>query len=170
MRNYSYLVLITLYVCFVFSCKKDAASNKSANTALIVGKWLVTQQNTKVYDLNTNVLLKDTTLYFTGANLNLATYNIYNADATAYVTTMPYKKAGSSVPSIDTTSYLHYTILGSSLMLKPNGGGSETDPIIQLTQTNLVLENTQTSRLNAGWGLDINTNYLLVQDSYYTKQ
>ena len=171
MRNTPYLSFILLIACTLFACKKsDTISIKATNTSLISGKWLVYQQNTKVYDLNTNALLKDTTLSYTAKSVSQPWYETYNTDGSAYVTSKPYKKAGSSVMSADTTAYLHYSILGSNLTLKPYGGGIETDPIVTISQTDLNLQKTYNSLPPAGWGLDMATNYLFVVQNYYTKQ
>jgi hypothetical protein len=172
MKNLYNLLLIAIAISTVFSCTKgEIVGGKTQNASLITGKWLVYQQNTKVYDLNDNTLLKDTTLLYSSTNFTQAWYQIYNSDGSAYVTTTPYKKTGSSVMSTDTTSYLHYTITGSSfLKLTKNGGGIETDPILSLTQTDLELQNKYTATPATGWSLDVNTNYLFVVNSYYTKQ
>ncbi len=169
MRNLIYLSLAVFVTCALFSCKKQIVGGKS-NASLLTGKWLLYQQSTKVYDLNSNALLKDTVVDYATTNYPKAWFEIYNIDGTAYITTTPYKKAGATTSSVDTTSYFHYTILGSSVVLSQNGGGSETDPIIQLTQSTLVQEKTQISPPPSGWGLDTNTAYKFVNDGYYNKQ
>lgn len=169
MKN-SHLLLSSLIACAVFSCKKDElAGAKSQYAKLIVGTWKAYQQNTKIYDLTTNELLKDSTVTFTDANASRAFIEIYNADGNAYVTAQS-RKLGAAVATTDTTSYLKYTILGTNLSLKQNIGGSETKPILTLTLTDMGLESLRTGTLNEGWGLSINTSYRIVQGTYYTRQ
>ena len=172
MKKLYHLAFILLLICTLFACQKgEIIGGKTQNASLITGKWLVYQQNTRIFDLNDNSLLKDTTLLYSNTNFSQAWYQIYNTDGTAYVTTTPYKKTGSSVMTVDTISYLHYTIMGSSfLKLTKNGGGIETDPILSLTQSDLKLESKYTATPATGWGLDANTNYLFVVDTYYAKQ
>jgi hypothetical protein len=167
MKNYYYLAIIFFTLSCFYACKKDTI--KKENASLITGSWLVSQQNTRVYDLNTNALLKDTTITYNSANYGQAWYDIYNTDGTAYVTTTPYTKPGSSTLYTDTTSYLHYSILGSSLFIKPTSGGTETDPILQLTLNILTLERTYNGHPLANWGLDVNANYTFVVDTYYSR-
>jgi hypothetical protein len=172
MKNLYHLSLIAICVCALFSCKKDEIiGEKTQKSSYIVGKWLVYQQETKIYDLNSNELLKDTVITYSTSNFGQAWYQIYNTDGSAYITSTPYIKTGATTPSIDTTAYLHYSVLVSNyLKLSLNGGGTETDPILNLTQTDLELEKKYNSTPKTGWGLDTNTSYLIAEDSYYTKQ
>ncbi|MDB5030856.1 hypothetical protein [Mucilaginibacter sp.] len=169
MRNLNYLSLILFCICALFSCKKNEIIGGKSHAALITGKWLAYQQHTMIYDLNTADLVKDTTMLFSSTNPK-AWYEIFNDDGSAYITTIPHKVAGSSVYATDSTSYLHYTILGSVLTVKQNGGGSETDPIIRLTDTDLGLETIFQSNPQSGWGLDVNTSYKYIVDTYYSRQ
>ncbi len=154
----------------MFSCKKDGLSGaKSQYAKLIVGTWKAYQQNTKVYDLTTNELLKDSTINFTDANAGQAFTEIYNADGSAYITEQT-RKMGAKTPTTDTTSYLHYTILGTNLTLKQNIGGTETKPILTLTLTDMGLQSTRTGTLNPDWGLDADTSYKIIEGTYYTRQ
>src|SRR5882757_1455841 len=108
MRNIYYLSLLSFSVCILFSCKKGEIVGGESQAKLITGKWLVFQQHTQIYDLTTTDLVKDTTLLFSATNPQ-AWYEIFNADGSAYITTIPHKVAGSSALVIDTTAYLHYT-------------------------------------------------------------
>jgi hypothetical protein len=166
----SYLLLIPIVLCAIYSCKKEGISAKSQYAKLIVGTWKIFQQNTKVYDLTTNDLLKDSTINFTNGNASKAFFEIYNTDGNAYITSPPAKKPGATIATVDTTSYLTYTLLGSNLTLKQTIGGSTTKPIITLTSTELGLQNTYTGILTAGWKLDANTTYKIIETNYYTKQ
>ncbi|MBC7400308.1 MAG: hypothetical protein H7289_10205 [Mucilaginibacter sp.] len=169
MRN-SQLLLSTLIACAVFSCKKDNLSGAKAQYAkLIVGTWKAYQQNTKVYDLTSNELLKDSTVNFTDANAGRAFTEIYNTDGSAYITAQT-RKLGTTVATTDTTSYLRYTILGANLTLKQSIGGTETKPILTLTLTDMGLQSLRTGTLNEGWGLDVSASYRIVQGTYYTRQ
>jgi hypothetical protein len=169
MKN-SHLILTSFIACAMFSCKKDElAGAKSQYAKLIVGTWKAYQQNTKIYDLTTSELLKDSTINFTDANAGRAFTEIYNTDGSAYVTVQT-RKLGALVATTDTTSYLKYTILGANLNLKQNIGGAETKPILTLTLTDMGLESLRTGTLNEGWGLGSNTSYRIVQGTYYTRQ
>ncbi|MCC8426141.1 hypothetical protein [Mucilaginibacter sp. UR6-11] len=164
-------LLIAFLLLAIYSCKKDDTSGtKSQYAKLIVGTWKSYQQNIRVYDLITDVLLKDSTINFTGSNADKASFEIYNADGSAYVTTPPAKKPGEMMATIDTTGYLNYSILGSTLFLKQTIGGTTTKPILTLTSTELELENTFTGTLTANWGLAVNTTYKIIQATYYLKQ
>jgi hypothetical protein len=142
---------------------------KSQYAKLIVGTWKTYQQNIQVFDLATNQLLKDSSINFTGTNTAGSWSEIYNGDGSAYVTKLT-KKIGASIATTDTTAYLQYTILGSNITLKQNIGGTETKPILTLTMTDMGLQSTYTGTLNAGWGLNTDTPYKIVQATYYTRQ
>ena len=164
------ILLICFIACAIFSCKKDnMAGTKSQNVKLIIGTWKSYQQNIQVYDMTTNVLLRDSTIYLTGSNAGASWSEIYNTDGTAYITKLT-KKIGASVATTDTTNYLQYNILGSNLTLKQNIGGTETKPILTLTMTDMGLQSTYTDILNASWKLDPETSYKVVQATYYTRQ
>ncbi|MDB5004098.1 MAG: hypothetical protein JWQ34_2323 [Mucilaginibacter sp.] len=170
MRN-SHLLLVPILACVIFSCKKDELANAKAQYAkLIIGNWKSNQQNIKVYDLATNELLKDSTVNFTGVFSGRSWYEIYTEDGNAYVTSLPTIKLGNKVATIDTTSYLHYTILGANLTLKQNIGGNTTKPILTLTVSDVGLQNTYVGTLNSGWGLALNTDYKIIEADYYTRQ
>jgi hypothetical protein len=170
MRN-SHLLLVPILACAIFSCKKDELANAKAQYAkLIVGNWKSNQQNIKVYDLATNQLLKDSTVNFTGVFAGKSWYEIYSEDGNAYVTSLPTIKPSAKVATIDTTSYLNYTVFGANLNLKQNIGGNTIKPILTLTVSDMGLQNTYVGTLNTGWGLEVNTNYKIVEADYYTRQ
>ena len=170
MKKHYYLVVLLFLLATFYSCKKtDKLGNKSSqNSTLIIGKWIINQQHTQVYLLEDNSLVKDTLISFSPSNPNQGWFEIYNTDGTAYVTSKPHMAGG--VLTVDTTAYLHYSISGSHLTLKPNGGGSETDPITDLTYNFMMLEKTTNRTPNPTWGLDVNTTYRYVQANYYNKQ
>jgi hypothetical protein len=170
MNKHYYLLVLSLLLGIFYSCKKsDNYGNKSSQySALIAGKWLAYQQHTQVFSLSDNVLVKDTLINFAPSNAFQGWFETYNTDGSGYVTSKPYSHAG--VINADTTAYLHYSISGSHLTIKPNGGGSETDPIVNLTATDMTLEKTNNHTPNTNWGLDDNTTYKFVQDSYYARQ
>jgi hypothetical protein len=166
----SHLLLVPILACTILSCKKDKLAGAKAQYAkLIVGTWKAYQQNTKIYDLTTNNLLKDSTLNFTGTNASRAFTEIYNADGSAYVTVQT-KKMGAAVATTDTTSYLHSSILGANLTLKQDIGGTETKPIITLTATDMGLKSVRTGTLNPSWGLESDVSYKIEETVYYTRQ
>ncbi|TSJ40873.1 hypothetical protein FO440_14130 [Mucilaginibacter corticis] len=165
-----YLLFIPVLLSVLQCCKKDhAAQVKDQYPKLITGTWKSYRQNIKVYDISSNGLLKDSTNDFTGTNAGKSWLEIYNSDGTGYITAPP-RKISANVYATDTTSYLSYTILGNNLTLKQNIGGTQTKSIIILTQTDLELQSTYTSVLNAGWKLDINTSYKITETDYYNHQ
>jgi hypothetical protein len=139
--------------------KRQQIRSAIAICQLIVGTWKSYQQNTKVYDINRNVLLKDSTVSFTNANAGKASFEIYNADGSAYLTSLQPMRQGELAAATDTTSYLNYTILGADLTLKQTIGGSTTQPIVNLTSTHLTLENTYTRYAERRLGIK-NKRYL----------
>ncbi|GAA4102406.1 hypothetical protein GCM10022392_29250 [Mucilaginibacter panaciglaebae] len=153
----------------IYSCKKND-SIRTQYAKLIVGTWKSTGQNTKVYDLSSNELVKDSTITFTGNNANRAWLEIYLANGNSYVTTIPTVKSNTIVATADTTSYLTYTILGSNLLLKQNIGGEATKPILRINTTDMDLESTTTGTLPASWKLGINVSYKITQSTHYIRQ
>ncbi len=164
------LLFVPIFIILTATaCKKDAEMKiSSRNAALIAGKWMSTQRHTIVYSLEDNTLLKDTTVYFDAAHNTNWWFEIYNADGNAYITGKPYKL--NEVTKADTTSFLKYSINGSNIILKPNGGGSETKAIQNLTESNLVLGSVYNGFPRLTWGLDFRTEYHFVEQTYYTKQ
>ncbi|MFD0749402.1 hypothetical protein ACFQZS_04565 [Mucilaginibacter calamicampi] len=169
MKDIRYLLTFVFIVLVATACKKEREVKiSSKNASLIIGNWLSTQRHTLVYSIDNNTLLKDTTINYDAANNINWWFEIYNADGNAFVTGKPYKQ--NNILKADTTSFLKYTINGSSIILKPNGGGSETKTIRSLTETNMALEGIYNAFPRLGWGLDIRTEYHFVEQAYYTKQ
>jgi len=165
-----HLLFISALLFAQFSCKKDkAAQTKDQYPKLIVGTWKSNRQNIKVYDINTSDLLKDSTISFTGANAGRSWLEIYNDGGTAYITSPP-RKISANVVTTDTTTYLTYVIMGDNLTLKQTIGGTETKPIITLSQTDMELQSTYTGLLDTGWGLDVNASYKITETDYYNRQ
>lgn len=163
------LLLLSASILAMYSCKKDD-SLKAQYAKLIIGSWKSTGQNTKVYDLNTNELLKDSTINFTGKTAGSAWFEIYNTDGSSYVTTLPAAKQGTLVATADTTSFLTYNILGSNLILKQTNGGSTAKPILALDNTTMYLQSSSTGNLTSKWGLDVNASYKITVSTHYTRQ
>lgn len=161
------LLFISVLASAMMACKKDD-STKDQNTKLIVGSWKSTGQNTKVYDLTTNDLLKDSTIAFTGKSAALAWVEVYQTNGSGFVTTVPVIKA--KIATADTTSYLSYSILGSNLTIKQSIGGSATKSILELTDVDMDLQSTATGNVAAGWGLDVNASYKITTSTHYAKQ
>ena len=158
-----------LFVVSVTACKKDPEVKiSSKNAALIVGRWMPNHRHTLVYSVNDNTLVKDTTVKFDATNNINWWFEIYNSNGNAFVTGKPYKQ--NEILKADTTSFFKYTINGSNLVLKPNGGGSETKSIAILTETDMALESTYNGLPRLGWGLDFRTEYHFVEQTYYTRQ
>jgi hypothetical protein len=163
-------VLIAFILTFgLFACKKDTISSKEQYSKLIVGTWTSHQQNTKIYDVSSNELLKDSTINFDGETGGRPWSEIFSTDGNAYVTSTS-RKLGATVATTDTTTYSNYSILGTNLTLKQFIGGSQTKPILTLTSTELVLQYSYVGTLNAGWGLNTESTYKIVQATYYIKQ
>jgi len=162
-------LFISVCILAIYSCKKDE-SMKAQYQKLIIGTWKSTSQNTRIYDLNTDELLKDTTINFTGHYANRAWLEIYNKDGSGYVTSLPTNNQNELRPESDTTAFLTYAILGSNLTLKQTNGGSATEPILALDNTDMDLQSTSTGYAPANWGLDTKTLFKITLSTHYTKQ
>jgi hypothetical protein len=170
MKTRNCLLVVPILLGALYSCKKDGDKISFKHSSLIVGNWLVYQKHSRVYNISDNALVKDTTINY-NATANLAWwFELYNADGNAYTTGKPYKLPGSETLHADTTAFLHYTISGSNLMLKTNGGGSETKPILNLTEIDMELESTYNSVPRIGWGLNIDSTYKFIDEVHYKKQ
>lgn len=169
MKTRNYLLVVPFLLGVLQSCQKDTQKKSAKNSSLIIGKWMSYQRHTRVFDAIDNSLLKDTTITFSATNnVNPLWYETYNSDGAAYVISRPYTVGGKQ--RVDTTAFMHYSIEGSHLTLKPNGGGSETKPIIELTETNMNLESTYTGLPRLGWGLNAETTYKFTDEVLYKKQ
>ena len=169
------LALLALFILFS-ACKKSDNSKPDQpgtdNAKLIVGKWLQTKLNIKVSNPG-GTLVKDTTIDYTTVDNKWSSYYfIFNADGSAYVTSLPYTKKGSNKQYSDTTSYLTYKISGKTLLLTELGiaGSSETHSIIQLNSSILEMTNSYNSQPNSDWGLDQKIIYKFTADSEFSKQ
>lgn len=161
-------LLLSVSVVAIYSCKKDD-SMKAQYAKLIIGSWKSTGQNTRVYDLSTDELLKDTTINFIGRNANRAWIEIYNNDGSSYVTSLPTNNQNAQGQETDTTAFLTYAILGSNLILKQTNGGSATEPILGLDNTYMDLQSTSTGTVAANWGLGAKT-YKITLTTHYSRQ
>lgn len=169
MKEISYWLTLIFIVLTAAACKKEREIKiSSKNTALIVGKWIANQRHTLIYSLDDNTLLKDTTIKYDAANNINWWFETYTTSGNAFVTGKPYRQ--NEVLKADTTSFLKYTINGSDLVLKPNGGGSETKKIQNLTETNMGLESVYNALPRPAWGLDIQREYHFVEQTFYAKQ
>lgn len=169
MRKTYLFALFTVVTCALTACKKDALTAKEQNSKLIVGTWKTSQQNIKVYDINTEALLKDSTIVFDTENASRSWSEIFDDNGHAYSTTTSVK-TGASFASTDTTNYATYSIVGTNLIVKQNIGGSQTKPILTLTVKDMGLQYSYAGTLNAGWGLGTGNTYKIVQATYYVKQ
>ncbi len=163
------LSLFLFIVFAVISCKKDNLSTKDQYNKLIAGTWKSNQQNIKIFDLNTNELLRDSTIMFDGEFSDRAWNEVYNTDGNTFTVTYS-RKIGATVATADTTSYAAYTILGNNLTLKQRIGGTQTKPILVLNTSAMGLQYTYTGMLNQSWGLEAGATYKITQATYYTKQ
>lgn len=169
MKNLLSLYIILCTIVILSSCKKEAEMKvTSKNASLIVGRWLVYQRHTQVFEAGGDNLLKDTLVtYAAGKNISWW-FEIYDASGNAYVTGKPYISNG--IQKADTTTFSHYAITGSSITYKPNGGGSETKPIINLTETEMELKNEYVDLGRVTWSLDNRAEYRYVDETFYRKQ
>jgi len=129
---------------------------------------MASQRHTLVYGIDDNSLLKDTTVYYDAAHNTNWWFEIYTTNGNAFVTGKPYMQ--NNVLKADTTAFLKYSINGSSLALKPNGGGSQTKSIQNLTETDMTLESIYNDLGRPFWGLDIRKEYHFVEQTSYIKQ
>ncbi|WPU91625.1 hypothetical protein SNE25_20110 [Mucilaginibacter sabulilitoris] len=107
--------LLRLHSPFFPACKKSGqpqpGSNKPDDLAvMLTGKWKQSKNNTKIYGLTGDALLKSLDTNFSKLDAFYTTYITYNKDDSGYLTTAPYKKASSDKPFVDTTSYFDYKI------------------------------------------------------------
>lgn len=165
-----YLLPLLVFILLVFNaCKKDNPSTKDQYNKLIIGSWQSNQQNVKVFDLNSNALLKDSTINFDGEFADRAWNEVYSTNGNTFTVTQS-RKIGATVATADTTSYAAYTILGSNLTLKQNTGGTQTKPILILNDTAMGLQYSYTGTLNQSWGLTPGVTYKISQLTYYNRQ
>ncbi|MFD2146907.1 lipocalin family protein [Mucilaginibacter antarcticus] len=163
------LLLFAIITLFALNaCKKDDSSIKDQYTKLIVGTWKSTQLNTKVYDLSSNELLKDSTTTYEGEFSARSFNEVYDINNNTFSVTYS-RKIGASVATADTTSYATYTILGNNLTLKQRIGGTQTKPILVLNTTAMCLQYTFTGMLNPTWGLEAGVTYKITQSTNYKK-
>jgi hypothetical protein len=169
MNRIRYFVTSIFIILMAAACRKESdVKISSRNAALIAGRWVAIQRHTLVYKLDDNALLKDTIIKYDAANNINWWFEIYNSDGNAFVTGKPYRQ--NNVLKADTTSFLKYTINGSNLILKPNGGGGETKTIINLIEIDMTLESVYNALPRPAWGLDSRTEYHFVDQIFYTKQ
>lgn len=169
MKNTLYLFSVFCILFIAGACKKEGSTKiTSKNASLIVGKWMVYQRHTRVYDITTDNLVKDTIVKFDADNNTGWWFEIYDDDGNAYITGKPYKIMG--IQKADTTLYARYTINGSNITIKVNGGGSETKPILNLTETDLSLQSVYNGAGRTGWGLDAGLTYHFIDEVYYSRK
>lgn len=170
MKTSTSLFVMAVALLILQSCQKDTVKKSTKNTSLIVGRWMVTQKHTRIYDIDNN-LLKDTMIiYGEGAGKVAPFFETYDVSGNAYVTGKPYTIAGGGEKA-DTTSFMKYTIEGSHLTLKPSIGGSQTKPILQLDEVDMNLESTYNAfPPGVRWGLDMETTYLFRDEVMYTRK
>jgi hypothetical protein len=171
LKNRNCLFIVLIVFC-IYSCKKEGnVQSTNINQSAIVGKWQTTKTRFRIYTLS-GALVRDSTIVFTGLSTLQAWDEIYNTDGTAYVTTLPYKKLGSSTLYTDTSSSLTYKVSGSILTLYEDGGSTldETDAILQLNASSMEIESTYSTIADSFWDLEANVTYKFIEDIYYAKQ
>ncbi|HVW14931.1 MAG TPA: hypothetical protein VHB54_13940 [Mucilaginibacter sp.] len=170
-RCYVLFVFVLVMVC-LFSCKKD--KNKEVSNpfaAMIVGNWVTTKQEMKIFT-TAGALVKDTTLLLNGQNNN-GWFATYNTDGSGYLYSQVYsKKSKTNTLVTDTILRYTYKVSGSSLALYENSNFNSEDDysIVSINSTSMQQQTNYLGLPNAGWGLDTNTQYNFIESDYYTKQ
>ena len=166
--------LLSLFsAILLFAACSKSGNNPSKNpdpSVSILGSWLVTSEHVKVYTINTNTLVQDTTTTQFGTFNQFRWYYIFNKDGSAYETTLPigHGAIGQDVHP-DTTDWMTYTVTGK--VINVDEGEKYTFTILQSTATNLGLEEVFITPPGTDYPkLDANTTYKFVRDTYYDKQ
>jgi hypothetical protein len=157
------LLLIPLLVLIagLYSCNKTNSITKS-NNAAIVGKWAPSEERDQVYT-TTGTLVLDTTYKLAQSTDTSYYYETFTSNNTAYVT-----KASTGA----TLESFTYKITADELALYQNGNTSDLIyfSILNLTSSNLVLQDNFSATPGPGTSLSTTTVYDFTASVYYTKQ
>ncbi|MBS1526166.1 MAG: hypothetical protein JST19_10985 [Bacteroidetes bacterium] len=161
-----------LFAVCLNSCKKDKNTDVANPFATaIIGNWVTNKQVIKIYTTG-GTLVKDTTLTLNGQNSN-GWFASYGPNGSGILYTQIYsKKSKTNTPLTDTVLVYTYMVTGSNLSLFENGNlNSEDDyTIVSLNATSMQQQSNYLGLPEAGWGLDVNTQYNFIENDYYTKQ
>jgi hypothetical protein len=107
LQNPLYLIILCLFL--LYSCKKNSLIiPKPANTASIIGKWLLNKQTAQIYSIS-GALLRDTTDAFGVIQAGINSYQTFNKDS-----------SGERLNNADTTGIYTYSISGKALRIYPS--------------------------------------------------
>lgn len=174
MRTLIYPLSLAAFFLCMASCQKGPSLDDqllSTRRYLITGKWLITSADTKVYSAEN--LVKDTTISYVSpsSSASSAWYYIFNRDSTAFITTLPYTKTGSTKLYTDTTARLRYTIQGDNVIFTDTMNKPvEQSRLAQLTGYTLEFVSSSTGAPPTGWNLDATKKYSFVKDQTFIKQ
>jgi hypothetical protein len=164
------ILLITLLIGCMFSCKKEATTKTDIDTNITVktkllGKWQAQSQNSHIFTLSgTSVDNTDIALYSLGRGYYLE----YNADGTE----TQYLPAGQ-VDLLLTYKINGEVITDWELGNEATNSNPLTFKIISLTGTDMTLETTYTGKpVNDQVNnpkLDLNTTYKFVYTTQFKK-
>ena len=147
--KYKYLLFSVIFLLCLNSCKKD--SKAPGSSVSIVGKWLITRQNSVLSNNGVQISA------FTDTTFTAADFVEYYSDGTGY-----FSMNSSTGPSL---TEFTYTLKGTSLIQNTsseNAGTPET--ITSLTATNLSIHAVSTVPDPNTGGADTE-----VDDYYYTR-
>jgi hypothetical protein len=151
------MLLLSAWFLAIYGCKKGS-SNHSAptNATAILGKWLITKDQLRIYSVSGNLLI-DTSLHVIEN-----WFQTYNKD-----------RSSITLNNTDTVGIFTYTIAGAILTTYDNSEHNEFESqnVLLLNGTNMELESIlTTSNPPSNWGLDPTGTYKFVEDDYFTKQ
>ena len=128
MRSFFTALLIIISIVTVYSCKKSSI-NPPKTAASIVGKWLYSKEEEKVYDPSGKLVVD--TLFETGL---INSYQLYNTNGNIYNVSVQNNVA-------DTLSVFTYKLNNNTLTTTyTNSSGYEIGSILQLNAQTLEIE------------------------------
>lgn len=147
--KYKYLLLVVIVFACLSSCKKSSQAPKPNVT--IVGKWLITKQNSVVSNNGVQISA------YTDTTFTAVDFVEYYSDGTGY-----FSRASATGPSI---TEFTYTLMGTSLVQNTSSENKGTpETITGLTASNLSIHAVFTVPDPNTGGADTETD-----DYYYTK-
>jgi hypothetical protein len=146
--KYKYLLLVVVFAC-LGSCKKSSQAPKPNIT--IVGKWLITKQNSVLSNNGVQISA------FTDTTFTAVDFVEYYSDGTGYFSM-------SSATGLSLTEFT-YTLTGTTLLQNTSSENKSTpETITSLTASNLSIHAVSTVADPNTGGTDTETD-----DYYYTR-
>ncbi len=147
--KYNYLLLVVVGFACLSSCKKSSQAPKPNVT--IVGKWLITRQNSVLSNNGVQISA------FTDTTFTAADFVEYYSDGTGY-----FSMHSATGPSL---TEFTYTLTGTSLLQNTSDENKSTpETITSLTANNLSIHAVSTVADTNTGGTDTETD-----DYYYTR-